>query len=474
MLRAIVRKEVRETVRDGRFRWGAALVGLLLFLSLAAGFAHRKEVERAHASAQAMSWAQWLEQGDKNPHSAAHYGIYVFRPVSSLSFVDRGVDPYMGVSTWLESHYQNPFENRAVQDTPALARFADLTAASTLQLLVPLLILLLAFRSFAGEREQGTLRQLLSVGVNPRHLATGKVLGVGAALAILLVPAAAVGALALLMAGPGGGATGDEGLRYILLLVTYLAYFGLFTALAIGVSGLASSSRTALALLLCFWIGNGLLAPRIASDVARSQVPLPSSLEFQAGIQADLSQGFDAHPPRELRQQILRDSVLAAHDVADPAELPFNFAGLSLQSGEDFANLVFDRRFGALGRRVEEQLELHRRLGFLAPHLSVRSLSMALTGTDPAHHERYASAAEEHRRLIQRILNDDIMANSRFGETYIADGSLWARVPEFEYQAPGVQWSLAGQGTAAAGLLVWLLLGAILTRVGATAVARRA
>ncbi|TVR56100.1 MAG: DUF3526 domain-containing protein [Gemmatimonadales bacterium] len=474
MLRQIIRKEVRETVRDGRFRWGAALVGLLLFLSLAAGFAQRQEVARAHASAEAMSWAQWLDQGDKNPHSAAHYGIYVFRPVSSLSFVDRGVDPYMGVSTWLEAHYQNPFEHRAVQDTPALARFADLTAATTLQLLVPLLILLLAFRSFSGEREQGTLRQLLSVGVNPRKLATGKVLGVGVALGLLLVPAALVGALALLMAGPGGGAVANEGLRYLLLVGTYLAYFGIFTALAVGVSALAPSSRTALALLLCFWIGNGLLAPRIASDVARSQLSLPSSLEFQASIQGDLLEGFDEHPPRELRQAILRDSVLASYGVDDPAELPFNYAGLSLQSGEEYANLVFDRRFGDLARRVEGQLELHRRMGFLAPHLSVRSLSMALTGTDPAHHERYAAAAEGHRRLIQRILNEDIMVNSRFGETYIADGSLWSQIPEFEYKGPGAEWALAGQGTAAAGILLWLLVGGILARVGASAVARRA
>jgi ABC-2 type transport system permease protein len=417
MLRHIVRKEILETVRDGRFRWGAALVGVLLFLSLAAGFAQRQEVDRAHASAQAMSWTQWLEQGDKNPHSAAHYGIYVFRPVSTLSFVDRGVDPYMGVSTWLEAHYQNPFEHRAVQDTPALARFADLTAANTLQLLVPLLILLLAFRSFTGEREQGTLRQLLSVGVDPRRLATGKVLGV---------------------------------------------------------SALAPTSRTALALLLCFWILNGLVAPRVASDVARNRVPLPSSLEFQQAIQSDLSDGFADHPSREDRQQILRDSVLAAHGVDDPAELPFNFAGLSLQSGEEFANLVFDRRFGELAVRVREQLELHRRLGFVAPHLSVRSLSMALTGTDPAHHERYSNTAEEHRRLIQRIMNEDIMENSRFGETYIADGSLWARVPEFEYRGPGIGWALAGQGTAAGGLLLWLVLGLVLARAGATSVARRA
>ncbi|TVP48496.1 MAG: DUF3526 domain-containing protein [Gemmatimonadales bacterium] len=474
MLRHIVRKEVRETLRDGRFRWGAALVGLLLVLSLAAGFAHRQDVQRSHDAAQAMSWSQWLEQGDKNPHSAAHYGIYVFRPVSSLSLVDRGVDPYMGVSTWLEAHYQNPFEHRAVQDTPAMARFADLTAATTLQLLVPLLILLLAFRSFSGEREQGTLRQVLSLGVDPGRLAYGKVVGVGVALSILLVPAAALGALALLVAGPGGGAVDGEAARYVLLLVTYLAYFSVIALLAIGVSALAPSSRAALAILLCIWIANGLLAPRLASDVARNQVPLPTSMEFQAAIQTDLAEGFDGHPDRATRQAAFRDSVMAAHGAESPGELPFNFAGLSLQAGEEFANLVFDRNFGTLAERVGDQLELHRRLGFLAPHLALRSLSMALTGTDPAHHERYAAVAESHRRLIQQILNDDIRDNSRFGETYIADGSLWAAVPEFEYQGPGVRWALAGQGTAVAALLFWLLFGAVLARAGAATVARRA
>jgi ABC-2 type transport system permease protein len=474
MLRHIVRKEVRETLRDGRFRWGSALVGLLLVLSLAAGFAHRQEVQRSHDAAQAMSWSQWLDQGDKNPHSAAHYGVYVFRPVSTLSLVDRGVDPYMGVSTWLEAHYQNPFEHRAVQDTPAMARFADLTAATTLQLLIPLLIFLLAFRSFSGEREQGTLRQLLSLGVDPNRLAWGKVVGTGAALSILLVPAAVLGALALFVAGPGGGAVEGEAARYLLLLVTYLAYFGVVTLVAVGVSALAPSSRAALAILLCLWIANGLLAPRIASDVARNQVPLPSSMEFQAAIQSDLAQGFDGHPDRATRQAMLQDSVMTTYGVTSLDELPFNYAGVSFQSGEEFGNLVFDRNFGALAQRVGEQLELHRRLGFLAPHLALRSLSMALTGTDPAHHERYAAHAESHRRLIQRVLNNDIRDNSRRGETYLADASLWAAVPEFEYQGPGVRWALAGQGTAVGALLFWLLAGAVLARAGAVTAARRA
>jgi ABC-2 type transport system permease protein len=473
MMKHAIRKELLEIVRDGRFRWGGALVLGLLLLSLVAGWAHRAEVSRAHAAAQEMSWSHWLEQGEKNPHSAAHYGIYVFKPVSSLTLVDQGVDPYLGVSTWLEAHYQNPFVHRPVQDTPALARFADLTAATTLQLLLPLLIVLLAFQSFTGERERGTLRQVLSLGVPAGRLALGKVTGVCVALGLLLVPAALLGALALFTAGPGGGAVADPGVRFLLLAGAYLAYFLIFSVLAVGVSAVASSSRAALAILLVFWIGNGLLAPRLASDVARSQVELPSAQELQQAIQEDLTEGFGPHPSRDERRIALEDSVLRAHGVTSLEELPFNYAGLSLQSGEEFANLVFDRRFGDLAARIEAQSQLHRWIGLAAPHLAIRSLSMALAGTDASHHERFSSAAEEHRRLIQRVLNEDIMENGVYGETYVAGPDLWSDVPEFEYQGPPVAWAMAGQGAAWGALGLWLILGAVLAGRGAASLRRR-
>ena len=95
----------------------------------------------------------------------------------------------MGVAVWLEAHKQNDFRYRPAQDATAVARFGELSAAAVLQLLVPLLIILLGFSAFAGERDLGTLRQLLSLGVRPRDLAAGKALGVASALGLLLVPA---------------------------------------------------------------------------------------------------------------------------------------------------------------------------------------------------------------------------------------------------------------------------------------------
>jgi ABC-2 type transport system permease protein len=50
-------------------------------------------VSAQHELARRATREQWLHQGVKNPHSAAHYGVYAFKPKMPLSLVDQGVDP---------------------------------------------------------------------------------------------------------------------------------------------------------------------------------------------------------------------------------------------------------------------------------------------------------------------------------------------------------------------------------------------
>lgn len=168
MIRLIARKEMMELARDGRLRWTATIVLLLLTAAALLGWTRSRDLAAQHDAARRATRAHWLEQPQKNPHSAAHYGIYAFKPKLVTSFVDDGVDPYTGVVAWLEAHKQNEFRWRPAQDATATQRAGLLTAAVVLQLLLPLLIILLTYGTFAGERESGTLRQLLSLGVAPR------------------------------------------------------------------------------------------------------------------------------------------------------------------------------------------------------------------------------------------------------------------------------------------------------------------
>ena len=461
MIKHIARKEFTDVVRDGRFRWCAALVGALLLVSLGHGWVQARRSQAELAAAQAVARDHWESQGEKNPHSAAHYGIYAFKPRLALSFVDDGVDPYTGTSVWLEAHRQNDFFLRPAQDATAAQRIGALTAAQVLQHLVPLLIILLTFGALAGEREQGTLRQLLATGVGRSDLAVGKALGVAGALALLLVPAAVAGAAAIVVSSPGPAASALA--RGAVLTGIYLAYFAAFVGLSLAVSARVRSARNALVVLLAVWVVNGLVAPRAAVDLSKWLHPTPSALEFARTLQDEMAAGVEGieRPDRAA----LTGRLLAEHGVERVEDLPLNEVGVYLQESEEFGNRIFDRNYGALWDAFERQGLVHEALAVAAPLLAVRALSMGLAGTDVEQHRHFATAAETYRRDLMRSMNGDLAENSRTGELYTAGPELWAQTPPLRYDAPTLGWVLNNRLLSLLVLAAWLA-GAVLAAAG--------
>lgn len=457
MVKMIARKEFIEMIRDGRYVCAAVVVTLLLLAALAAGWKSQQEAQAERAAARRAAREHWVGQGAKNPHTAAHFGTYVFKPEGPLAFADRGVVPYVGAAFYLEAHWQNPDQYRPVEDRPPVQRFGELTAASVLQHLLPLLIALLSFPTFAGEREQGALRQLLSLGVSGRRLALGKALGIAASLGLLIAPAAAVGAAALAILAGAGDWTATAS-RAALMAFGYLLYLGGFIGVSLAVSALAPSSRFALVALLAFWIANSLILPRAVSDISKRVYPTPSSFEFHERIYRDKANGIDGHNPEDRRLEALKARTLKEHGASRLEDLPINFEGIALQEGEEYTNALFDRYYGDLWDAFERQNRLHQLGGLLAPFLAVRSLSMGLAGTDFAQHRHFAIAAEGYRRRLVKMMNDDLTAKSKTGDfSYFADARLWEQVPEFEYQAPSAGWALKRQSWGLAVLVLWFL-----------------
>lgn len=458
MVLRIARKEITELVRDGRFRVLSAVVLAMSVLALAAGWKQYVDISRQHELAQAATREQWVNQPKKNPHSAAHYGVYAFKPKSQLAMVDSGIDPYMGVAVWLEAHKQNEFKYRPAQDRTAVQRFGEMTAAEVLQTLFPLFIVLMTFGAFASEREQGTWRQLLSLGVSRRDLALGKATGIATALGLVLLPATVIGVIAIALTAEGGYLSGDPW-RAVLLVGVYLAYFAMFVAIALAVSAWARSSRLALVVLLSFWFANGLVASRAVSDLAAWWYPTPSAIEFQRAMEADLSDQTDVQARLEARKR----ELFARYNVSDVESLPIAFNGISLQESEEHGNEVFDRHYGRLFEQYERQNAVYQLGGLAAPLLAVRSVSMGLAGTDFGQHRHFITAAEGYRREIQRVMNADIAQNQKKGAVYLAGAELWNKVPAFEYDAPPTRWVLSNVGWSLAMLAFWVVCaGAVL------------
>jgi len=327
--------------------------------------------------------------------------------------------------------------------------------AVVLQLLLPLLIILVSFAVFAGAREQGTLRQLISVGVKPIRLAAGKALGVAGALSLVLIPAAAIGVVALTLLTDVVAERADLG-RMVLMGLFYLLYFGLFIAVSLAVSAKARSSRLALIGLLGFWIFNGLIAPRFTSDLSRILYPGMSNYEFEAGMKQALITGLRGDTTYRQVERKRRAELTRQYGVESIQEAPVNYAGIRLQMNEDWGYEVFDKFYGDLYNNFRKQNRVQQLGAVFAPLLAIRSLSMGLAGTDYYLHEDFAERAEMYRRLEIKIINDDITFNgAEVGSGYINGIDVWERVPPFEYQVKPVSWVLGNHRASLVILLLW-------------------
>jgi ABC-2 type transport system permease protein len=454
MTLTIAKKEATETLRDGRFWWTTAIVLVLLVGALATGWVHTERLAAQHTEAAGAERAVWTGQGEKNPHSAAHFGSYAFKPVTPLLAVDRGLTAYTGVALFMEGHAIQDARYRPAEDASAAARLGELTAASVLQWLVPLLIVLLTFGTFAGERERGTLRPLLSLGVSRRSLASGKALGAAAPLALVLIPAAVLGVLAMAVAAPPETAAWSAP-RIGLLVLVYVAYFAVFLGVSLLVSALARSPRTALLILLGFWFANGFIAPRLAADVAERVHPGLTDEAFAEGVAV-----VDELSWPDLLVSVT-DSLLAEEGVSTVDSLSVNVMAVRLYEGERIETAGYRALFERLADGFEGQGRVAQVGAIAAPLLAVAPLSTALTGTDYRHHRHFTEAAEEYRYDYVQALNQNLIDNAAPGGSwdreYVVGEELWAGIPAFDYDAPSAGWALGGHGTALAFLGLWLL-----------------
>ncbi len=434
MIQTIAKKEFTELLRDGRFRWTALIVFALLLVSLGLGWKNYTTIKREKDAAQADSRKSWENQGERNPHSAAHFGVYAFKPKMPLSLIDSGLDNFSGNSIWVEAHYQNPARNRPIEDATALQRFGELTAAGILQLLLPLLIIFLTFDAFAGERTSGILRQILSLGVPRSQLVFGKTLGVLAALLLLLIPSVVIGISALALA------SGNDVLllslpRFALMCVGYLLYFVAFIGISLTVSAVANSTRTSLIILLTFWIASCLLIPRLTNDLATNSVKTPTGSEFWAAVNKDMKEGIDGHDSANKRTKELEERVLAQYGVTKKEDLPINFTGISLQAGEEHGNEIYDKHYTNLKNQHLSQERFQGFFGVISPFLPIRGFSMSMAGTDLRHQQNFTDSVEQYRRDLQKMLNDDFANNStgKDGMNYKVGKTFWEKTPDFEY-----------------------------------------
>lgn len=431
MIKHVIKKEWLQIRRDKVSIVLLTAVLLLLLLSLFLSWNYFRWYNNLQQEVTRNARHHWEMQGEKNSHSAAHFGIYLFKPLSPLAIWDNGIDKHYGVSLYVEAHIRNQLQFKAIEDNPLLARWGELTPAVILLVLLPLLMMWLAGNGVVSDRLNGTFKLVVSQGISSQKYIWGK------AAALWCISSSIIFSVWVL-----GGAMASVlskqnffCMESVLLLLLYCLYNGIYIHLGLWVSIKAANRRSALVALLAIWLVAVWLVPKLTAQFSERSYPSPSTESFMKKISDDVAtNGISGHGGSNEKMKALEKKWTKKYGVDSVQQLPLNWLGVTLQADEDTNNLIYDKHYDTLYAGYYSQLDLHQASGLLSPFMPARLFSMSLAGTSLTNSLHFYSATETYRKNFIRVLNNRLRDKSRYGGRDTGRIEFWKTAPAFHYK----------------------------------------
>ncbi len=426
----IIKNEWTSLLRDRSWSWVNIGVAVLLIVTVFLGRKQTEQQSDQHLAAKNHLREQWEGIEDMNPHKAAHYGTYVFKPTTVLSSLDEGVNSITGNVLRIEGHVQNEIAYSEASQSQSISTFGKLRGSLLLQYLVPLLLIFLAFRAFSKEEQSGRMNLLLIQGPGITQLSLAKTISVWLY---------GVGLLIMTILVYWGVNLNDFNLdlfyRTFFLFFSYVFYYFILSAMTVFLSMRWPKSNVALSSMLGIWIIWSIFLPSILMSAAESMHELPSRDSFKIAMKEDRAEGIDGHNPSDSRSIELEEKILTEYGVDSLSLLPINFDGIRMQADEEYGNLVWDKHFGNLREILAQQKSTYSFGGIVAPFISLQNTSMGFAGSDNLHHQDFLLQAESYRRTMIKKLNDEqAFGGSVTGEwSWKASNAFYQSIDDFQY-----------------------------------------
>ncbi len=285
------------------------------------------------------------------------------------------------------------------------------------RIVLSLVALLFGFDQISREREQGTLKLMLSGPASRAEVLLGKWLGNFVSLAVPFLLVTLLGAAVLLFDPQVRLGAGRLG-RLALILALALLYMAFFLSLGLLVSALTRRSATSLIVLLFAWALLVFVLPNLGTLLARQFVRLPS-------VQA----------LNERREQTWTREVLLGlkREGGDMAE-HWRTVGRENDRMEEDYRLKFERL-----------VRLSRTINRLSPAAGFLDAATGIAGTGLDEESRLKAEVVRYKASIIDRMIDDQMAGRRE-----------ARYPAFAYRPRPLGEVLAGGALVDAAWLVIL------------------
>lgn len=413
-----------------------------------------EQLRRVMAGEEAPDpWANPTDPSSVGGGLASRYALLPTAPLAPLAIGQSDMYPYsyrITTQSRVEFMYDSEIEN------PWNLLTGRFDPAFVLTYLLPLLVFAWSYNLLAVEREQGTLRLLLSQPVGLRTVVLGKVT---ARIAVLFFWAVAIPTIALLFLRP----VVREGSGLVLLacwMGLIAAYALLWFALAVLVNSFAKSSALNALVLVSAWVLLVLVLPVAVNLGAALASPAPSRAGLATQTRMITMDNLERLKDRfgtEYRHVQNPEALLPRNGRFEVPERlrAFFLAGQSLDAKVETALAEFETR-------LADQQSIVDRFGVFSPAILVHEGMTAIAGNGTARYQRFQDQVTAFHREWKQFFEPRILAGIAVTEADFArmPGWTWKEErPRVVLSATLIRLLQMVAASGLMGLAAWVRLG---------------
>jgi ABC-type transport system involved in multi-copper enzyme maturation permease subunit len=336
----------------------------------------------------------------------------IYRPPSVLAVFSEGLEKQLGNSAMIE--YDKVPEISGAAANHYLSIFSVFDASLIFKIVIGVLALLLAYDAVSGEREQGTLRLMLSGTAARYQVLLGKLL---AGLLVLVVAVAIAFALGLviLLCLPMVDLTGSDWIRIGFMFLASLVFIATMYNLGLLFSCLARRSAISLVLGLFLWIIFAVAIPNGSVYLATQIRPVEPEDKINEQITSltrEAQTEFNSELKRSGRSYIAGSSstsdvpgaggfghgyMRSCNDVLMHNSLIESSIGVPVEI--KYADKYAEVEYGYL-RSLFEQTRLSGNISRSSPVCIYENIMSALAGTDIASFQHFIDTVKPYRKDV--------------------------------------------------------------------------
>jgi len=411
------------------------------------------------------------------------------REPARLSIFNQGMDKRLPntFSAWTSSVPMLYDGRKYGAYNPFLSLFASVDLTFVFQVVLSLLALLFAYDAISGERENGTLKLMMSNSIPRSSVLMGKYLS---ALLSLFWPifVSIIVALLMIMFSGKVALTGGDYVRIMLIVVVSLLYVSLFYLIGLLISTRTHRTPTSLMIAMFAWVFLTLIYPSASGFLADRVVESDPGEKEYSQIE-ELWSEFKNEKNRYKEQVVPEFSISGTSSSGSmggpsPGILSYNkiefraskgtfdpesavdglkkyykhIEPMRIRTAEQTWNIrkqALDAVFGRKQRLIKNILRL-------SPASIYDNTSATLAGTDLGSIRDFMTQVQKYRKNVIGYLNDQEAFSSeqwfRYGDRETVFELDLSGVPEFHQRAESIGSSL---GRSATDILLLIILNVI-------------